>query len=125
MKDERIYGVYDSNYLVFKGTRYEICNEYKIAPKGFYEYLRNTRRLKGKYKVSHINGDEPIQKKPEPVYKNIEEERFDYLFSHLKMYGNTHSGFDPQPFMKPLKKKGITAEFRTSPFGGYYIEVTT
>lgn len=125
MKDEKIYGVFDSSYLVFKGTRYEICSEYRIAPKGFYEYLRSTRRLKGKYRVGYINGDEPIQKKPEPIFKSVEEERLEYLFSHLKMYGNTHSEFDPKPFMKTLKKKGITAEFRDSPFGGYYIEVTS
>lgn len=123
MKEERIYGVFDEGYLIFKGTRYEICNEFKIVPKGFYEYLRHERRLKGKYKVSHINGDEPIEKKPTPVIRTIEEEHFDYLYSMLRIYGNTCSVFDPTPFMDKLKMMGINAESRKSSIGGYYIEV--
>ena len=124
MKEKEKYGLYDGEYLVFKGTRHEICNEFKIGLKGFYEYLKQTRRLKGKYIVRHINGDEPIQKKPEPIIKTTDEERFEYLFSMLKMYGNTCSVFDPVPYFEKLKDKGIIAESRKCSFGGYYIEVT-
>ena len=123
MKEERIYGVFDEGYLIFKGTRYEICNEFKIVPKGFYEYLRNARRLKGKYKVSHINGDEPIEKKPTPIMKSMEEERFEYLYSMLRIYGNTTAyNFDPRPFKKKLMEKGIFCEMRNRG-DHYYIEV--
>lgn len=123
MKEKEKYGLYDGEYLVFKGTRHEICNEYKIGLKGFYEYLKQTRRLKGKYIVRHINGDEPIQKKPEPVTKSIEEEQFEYLYSMLRIYGNTCSVFDPRPFKKKLMKNGIFCDMRNVG-DHYYIEVT-
>ena len=123
MKEVNIYGVYDGEYLIFKGTRHEICNEFRIRPTGFYEYAKGSRRLRGKFDVCRINGDEPIQQRPEPIFKSMEEEHFDYLYSMLRIYGNTCSVFNPEPYMKKLKNKGIMAEFRDSPFGGYYIEV--
>lgn len=123
MKDLQMYGLFDGEYLVFKGTRYEICDKCHVKLKSFYEYLKLSRRMNGKYWVYRINGDEPIQQRPEPIFKSMEEEHFDYLYSMLRIYGNTCSVFNPEPYMKKLKNKGIMAEFRDSPFGGYYIEV--
>ena len=123
MKESRIYGLYDSGYLIFKGTRKQICDEFKLRPTGFYEYTRGVRRLKGKYYIRKINGDEPVHQRPAPITKSRDEERFEYLYSMLRIYGNTCSVFNPGPFMDKLKSKGIVAEFRKSSIGGYYIEV--
>lgn len=123
MKPELVYGLYDGEYLIHKGTRKEICEMCGIGLHSFYTYVDGQRKMNGKYNVHHINGDEKVVKKPKPKPKNKDDEHLEYLFSMLKIYGNTCSTFNPEPFMMKLKTKGIMAEFRDSPFGGYYIEV--
>ena len=121
-KEAKIYGLYDDGYLIFKGTRHQICQYTGISPNGFYEFVRRGMRIKKKYTAVLINGDEPIQEKP--VERPKSEEEFEYLYSMLKMNGNTCSSFDPKPYLKKLRKKGIRVDVRDSVFGGYYLEVS-
>lgn len=112
MKQEKIYGLYENGYLVYKGTRFNICENYGIKPNSFYEYLKGHRRLNGVYVVDRICGDEPIVRQPKIKQKREKDkrmQRFEYLFTMLKWYGNTRSSFDPHPFLDDLKAKGIEA----------------
>ena len=117
-----IYGIFKNGYLVDKGTREYICDKYRVGRKSFYEYMKPWRRLKGMYTVSRINGDEEIEMVEDKPIDN-EEEQFDYLFSMLRIYGNTTAySFDPRPFKKKLMENGIFCEMRNRG-DHYYIEV--
>ena len=123
MKEKEIYGLYDGEYLIFKGTRKEICDMCKIGLHSFYTYVGGERKMNGKYRVHHLVGNEKVVKKPKPKPISKDDEHLEYLFSMLKMYGNTCSVFDPVPYFEKLKDMGITAESRESSLGGWYIEV--
>lgn len=122
-KEQHMYGLFDEGYLVYKGTRHQICNEFHVNDRSFYEFLKRGMRIKKKYLVQAINGDEPLQEKPKPIIKSKEEEEFEYLFTMLKIHGNTSSSFDPHPYLRKLKRNGLKVDVRDSVFGGYYLEV--
>ena len=121
MKDLQMYGLFDGEYLVFKGTRYQICDYANIGEKSFYAYLNGQRKLNSKWWVRHVSKNEVVVAPKPPKSKN--EQRFEYLYSMLKLYGNTCSSFDPEPYINQLRDKGLDVEMRKSVFKGYYLEV--
>ena len=119
----KLYGIFKNGYLVDKGTRVYICDKYHVGMNSFYEYLKPWRRLNGKYTLERINGDEEIEMIEEEKKGDTDQERFDYLFSMLKIYGNTVAySFDPSPFKKKLMENGIFCDMRNKG-DHYYIEV--
>ena len=116
-----IYGVYDGDHLIYKGTRGDVCTHYDIAERSIYEYIKGHRKLHGKFVIKRLDGirrDEPVKTKSEAV----KQDKFDYLLFHLKFYGNTIACFDPRPFYDRLKEKGVVC--RHERHGKhFYIEV--
>ena len=123
----KIYGVYDGNEMVFKGTRKEISREFGLNLNAMCSYTTGRCRLKGLYSVEEIGEEYRSIEHTGRNYhlqqgKKAEEKQMDYrtdplrcLEWHLKTYGNTLIPFDPTSYLEDLKSKGINARVTLKP----------
>lgn len=119
-----VYGVFDGDDLVYQGTRGEVTTKLDISEYSLYEYLKNKKKLKGKYTLKKLGKQlEIVKEKKIDVIEpqKIEDEQYEYLSWHLKYYGNTSSSFDPKPYMEKLKQEGIECLIKKNG-QNYYVE---
>lgn len=106
-----IYGVFLEDRLVFKGTRFEICDEYDITRKSFYAYKRD-RKLHNLYRIKAIGRDSKVEPIAVGKPKSEREIKIEYLLEHLRIYGNVMSVFDPVPYFPDLYDLGFDCRVR-------------
>lgn len=106
---EKIYGIYKDGICIFKGSRLEIADHYGLKPYSLYDYVYpKKKKLFRRYVVRRL--DKPIMEEPKPISEN--EQRFNYLLDHLRVYGNCASVFDPVPYFPDLFDKGFDCKVR-------------
>lgn len=115
-----VYGLFDEKgEKIFEGTRDDFMDKYGINRNSVYSYLRNECKINGLYEIRIIGK----VVKDTPGHRPKKEKRawgkgwelkteYEYLFHHLKYYGNTVSNFDPNPYLKQLKKDGLKCKVR-------------
>lgn len=116
-----VYGIYEGDKLVFKGTSTELKNEHKEFEKLCFSYYASGEYLMlSKYKVK-VLGTQKIKRiintKPMPKV-NKHAKTLEYLIKHLSDYGNTVLCEDPKHYREELKEIGIEFTCRLVKEGG-------
>lgn len=115
-----VYGLYDGDELIFKGNRMDVEKRFNVNKNCIFTYLRTGAKINGKYAIKKVGQDyfdvECKRKKKERQAKREEkwtlEDHYEYLEWHLKYYGNTSCRFDPNPYLKQLKKAGYKVKVK-------------
>lgn len=102
---EYIYGIFDSEEMIFKGTNEEVADAYGVTPKSVYYYAIKGMRLKKKYGVKFLN--KPGRSVEPKRIRTKEEIQLEHLVTHLKIYSNCASVFDPVPYYPELLDLGM------------------
>lgn len=107
-----IYGVFDNDVLVFQGSRDQVANRYNLKPGSIYQYPRRNMKIRNRYTVRVLNAE--IQRKYVPIIpqKTIHDKRLEHLVTHLRIYENCASVFDPVPYFPDLLDLGINCRCR-------------
>ena len=121
-----IYGVYDGDKMVFRGTSKEIAERYNVKRASMPSYTTRGTKLKGLYTVMQIDTENRkvrynvvrSRRKMyvEPIRElNYEDNPFECLVWHLRKYGNTSVVFDPSKYVKDLNELGISVLIKEIP----------
>ena len=101
------YSVVENGEIIFTGCRWDVAEYVEINPNSIYEYLRTNKMVHRKYfliKEGEVKPEKMKKKKVEPSKK---EKNLEYLLTHLKIYGNVASVFDPVPYLPDLSDHGL------------------
>lgn len=122
-----IYGVFDGDELIFKGTRKEISQKFDVKCVSMSSYTSQGVKLKGLYTVRKVGYEEreleynlrnrTIKRVIEPTKElSYRDNPFECLVWHLRAYGNTSvSSFNPTQYVDDLKKLGIRVLIKEMP----------
>lgn len=107
-----LYELYDGDKFIAKGDKMEIAEIAGCSYKTICGYaLYHERPLYGRYWIKKA-GTKVIDcevKKPE---KPREDNRLEYLATHLKIYGNTVLRSDPKKYLEELESRGLKVKAR-------------
>lgn len=106
-----IYGIFENGELVYQGTNYEVANRYGLNPRSIYEYPRRGMKIRDRYTVKIMNQPGAKQVDP-PRHRTVHEIRLEHLVTHLRIYGNCASVFDPVPYFPDLLDLGMNCRCR-------------
>lgn len=106
-----IYGVFENGVLIFQGNRDQIANRYNLSPQSVYQYPRRHMKIRNRYDVRVMNGK--FEKKYcQPPVMTIHQKRLEHLATHLKIYDNCATAYDPVPYFPDLLDMGINCRCR-------------
>ena len=113
MKKLQIYGLYENDELVFKGTAREILDKYDIRQDNLWVYVGRGIKLFGKYRINKLDDEQITPPKKEHKKRLTKYEKdLDYLIRHLREYGNTLLNYKPNKYIEDLKAVGLDCTYR-------------
>ena len=101
------YCVIENGEIVFKGNRNEVAEKVGISVPSIYEYLRTDKIIHDRYYLIHEGENNPVKMKKKKVEPTKREQNLEYLLTHLRIYGNVSSTFDPVPYLPDLYELGL------------------
>lgn len=106
MPRNNIYYVYDQGVLIDKGTSEELAYKYHVSKRGIPNYAKRGYKLLGLYDIKLSGLHKALEKKEKPKIMTSYEKTLDYLYRHLKEYGNTvlNEKDDPFQYLQKLEK---------------------
>lgn len=98
-----VYGLYLNGELVKEGIGRDLCKEFKLKPNNLFDCARRGTKV-GEYtvKIIKVIDQREVYNK---LKKKEEYDWFDYLYRHLKEYGNTVINDYPGEYLEGLEKK--------------------
>lgn len=97
---------------MFIGTRFEVAEHFGIKPNSVYDYaLSKKKKLFRKYVVKCITNDEPEEDEVRELTED--EKNVNMLLTHLRIYGDCATDFDPEPYYSLMKENGFECKHRT------------
>ena len=103
--DRVIYGVFENGKMLFEGGCMDVAKNYKVSPNTIRSCLSKGDKLKDLYeiritkKISYYNfRKEQLNKQDNPGSV------LDYLYRHLKEYGNTTMKRNPEKYIPKLEE---------------------
>lgn len=104
------YAVYDNGEKVLEGNNYDVVHFIGLRPQQVTKYANEGTLVKDKYTIKII-GEENVwyfykmrMENKEQVTTKKERDVFDYLYRHLKEYGNTVLKTDPSKYIPKLEE---------------------
>ena len=98
----RAYNYYTNEFVCEADTQVELANLLGVAKSTITHAFNRKTLVKDKFRIEISSRDKVA---PPPPKKMTKEEKYlDYLYRHLKQFGNTCSNRDPMPYLDKFKE---------------------
>lgn len=107
-----VYAAYDLDGTeVCRGTLKDLSVKFRLQERSITKKIYLGTRIDKKYLVKRI-GWAGVKTASVPLRKTRESDRYEYLKTHLLIYGNTGCTFDPVPYLPKLYDDGLNCRVR-------------
>lgn len=102
-----VYAAYDLDGTeVCRGTLKDLSVKFRLQERSITKKIYLGTRIDKKYLVKRI-GWAGVKTSSVPLRKTRDSDRYEYLKTHLLIYGNTGCTFDPVPYLPRLYDEGL------------------
>lgn len=102
-----IYAAYDLDGTeVCRGTLKDLSVKFRLQERSITKKIYLGTRIDKKYLIKRI-GWAGVKTSSVPLKKTRDSDRYEYLKTHLLIYGNTGCTFDPVPYLPRLYDEGL------------------
>ena len=101
------YIVTEKGKEVMVGSQHKVGKFLNMGRNRLYQYCKSGDLIDGRYNVRSVPHVREAKEKPKPQQKTVREQNLEYLFTHLRIYGNVASVFDPVPYLPDLFERGL------------------
>lgn len=107
-----IYAAYDLDGTeVCRGTLEELSVKFHLQARSITKKIYLKTRIDKRYLIKRI-GWAGVKTSSVPMRKTNSNERYEYLKTHLLIYGNTGCTFDPVPYLPRLYDDGLNCRIK-------------
>lgn len=107
-----IYAAFDLDGTeVCRGTLEELSVKFHLQARSITKKIYLKTRIDKRYLIKRI-GWAGVKTSSVPMRKTNNNERYEYLKTHLLIYGNTGCTFDPVPYLPRLYDDGLNCKVK-------------
>lgn len=107
-----VFAAYDLDGTeVCRGTLKDLSVKFRLQERSITKKIYLGTRIERRYLVKRI-GWMGVKTSSVPLKKTRDSDRYEYLKTHLLIYGNTGCTFDPVPYLPRLYDEGLNCKVK-------------